>query len=106
MNKLITALIITLLSFNAAASEQCGEEEQRIIAMQERNLNHGTERRSTFMAYARVTIGSTGIIYGLVNSATGVGLLSFVMFVGGSLDIYINSKNDEELDKLGERLCT
>jgi len=106
MNKLITALIITLLSFNTAASEQCGEEERRIIKMQERSLNQGTERRSTLMAYARVTIGSTGIIYGLINSATGVGLLSFVVFVGGSLDIYINSKNDEQLDKLEERLCT
>jgi len=106
MNKLITTLIITLLSFNAAASEQCGDEELRIIAMQEKSLNQGTERRSTLMAYARLTIGSTGIIYGLVNSATGVGLLSFVIFVGGSLDIYINSKNDEELDKLEKRLCT
>lgn len=106
VNKLIIAVIITFLSFNATASEQCGEEEKKIIAMQERSLNQGTERRSTFMAYARVTMGSTGIIYGLINSATGVGLLSFVIFIGGSLDIYINSKNDKELDKLEERLCT
>jgi len=44
-------------------------------------------------------------VYALVNSATGIGLLSAVIFVGGSLDIYINSKNDKELDNLEERLC-
>jgi len=106
MNKLITALIIIALSFNASASEQCGAEAKSIIDMQEKSLNHGTVRRSSVMAYARLSIGSTGIIYALVNSATGVGLLSFVIFVGGSLDIYINSKHDEELDKLKKRLCT
>ncbi len=106
MNKLITAVIIIFsLSFTATASEQCGEEEKRIIEMQERILNHGTVRRSSTMAYARITVGSTGIIYALVNSATGVGFFSFVIFLGGSLDIYINSKNDEQVDKLKERLC-
>jgi len=106
MNKLITAVLIAFLSFNAVAIDQCGEEEKRIIAMHEKSLNQGTQRRSTLMAYTRITIGSTGMIYGLVNSATGIGLLSFVIFLGGSLDIYINGKNDEELDKLEERLCT
>jgi len=106
MKKLITVVILIALSFNTSASEQCSEEDKEIIEMQERSLNGGTVRRSTLMAYARLTVGSSGIIYALVNSATGIGLLSAVIFVGGSLDIYINSQNDEELDKLEERLCT
>jgi hypothetical protein len=105
INKLMIAIILVGLSFNTSAIEQCGEEERKIIEMQERSLNQGTVRRSSIMAYARVTIGSTGMIYALVNSATGIGLLSAVIFVGGTLDIYINGKNDNELDKLEERLC-
>jgi len=106
MNKLITALIIIALSFNASASEQCSEESKNIIRMQEKSLNYGTARGSSAMAYARTTIGTTGVVYALVNSATGLGFFSFVIFIAGSMDIYINSKNDEQLDKLKERLCT
>ncbi len=106
MNKLITAIIVITLSFNAIASKKCGKEEREIIEMQERSLNHGTVRGSSTLAYARITIGSTGIIYAVVNTVSGLGALSFVLFLSGSLDIYINSKNDERLDKLKERLCS
>ena len=107
MNILITAvLLLTAISFTASANKQCGEEEKKIIEMQERSLNQGTVRRSSLMAYARIAVGSSGIIYAVVNSATGIGLLSFVIFIGGSLDIYINSETDESLDKLKEKLCT
>jgi len=104
--KLITAIILIVFSFNTSASGQCNEEAREIIKMQEKSLNHGTVARSTTMAYVRVTIGSSGIIYAIVNSATGIGLLSALIFVGGSLDIYLNSKNDKVLDKLEKRLCT
>ena len=107
MKKLITAVLLTItLSFNVLASEQCGDEDKKIIAMQERNLYHGGGRTSSIMAYARITIGSTGMIYGVINSATGIGLLSFVVFLGGALDIYINSENDEIIEKLTNSLCS
>jgi hypothetical protein len=106
INKLITAVILIILPFNTIASGQCDEEAREIIKMQEKSLNHGTVGRSTTMAYVRITVGASGIIYALVNSATGIGLLSALVLVGGSLDIYLNSKNAKVLDKLEERLCT
>ncbi|KGJ93873.1 hypothetical protein [Colwellia psychrerythraea] len=107
MTKLITAVLLTTaLSFNVLANEQCGEEDKNIIAMQERNLHHGALKTSSFLAYTRITVGSAGMVYAVVNSATGIGLLSFVVFLGGALDIYINSENDEVIEKLTEKLCT
>lgn len=105
MKKLITALLLTALTFDALANEQCGEEEKNIIAMQEKSLHHGSVRTNSIMAYTRITIGSTGMIYAVVNSVTGIGLLSFVVFLGGALDIYINDENDEIIEKLTEKLC-
>ena len=106
MKKLITAVLLTTaLSSNVLASEQCSDEDKKIVAMQEKSLYHGGGRTSSIMAYARITIGSTGMIYGVINSATGIGLLSFVVFLGGALDIYINSENDEIIEKLTKSLC-
>lgn len=105
MNKLVIAIILIALSFNTLASEQCGVEEERTIKMLEKNLNQGTVSRSSTMAYARITVGTAGMIYGLLNTATAVGLLSAVIFIGGSMDIYINRENDKKIDELEERLC-
>jgi hypothetical protein len=106
MKKLITAILAIAISFNVLANEQCTDEQNQIIAMQERSLNQGTIRNSSVLAYVRITAGSSAMIYAVVNSATGIGLLGFVIFLGGSLDIYINSENDEEIEKLTKNLCT
>jgi len=106
MNKLITVVMIIALSFNASASEQCTDEQDQIIAMQEKSLNQGTVRRNSIMAYVRLTVGSSAIVYGVVNSATGIGFLGFVVFLGGALDIYINTENDELIEELTKKLCT
>jgi len=106
MNKLIITVIILVLSFNASASEQCTDEQEQIIAMQERSLNQGTVRRSSILAYVRITVGSSAIAYAVVNSAPGIGFFGLVVFLGGALDIYINTENDELIEELTEKLCT
>ena len=106
MKKLITTVLLTTaLSFNVLANEKCGDEETKIIAMQEKSLYYGGEKTSYFLAYTRVTIGSGGLIYAAVNSASGIAFFSFVVFLGGALDIYINSENDEIIEQLTEKLC-
>ena len=106
MKKLITTVLLTTaLSFNVLASEKCGDEEIQIIAMQEKSLYYGGEKTSYVLAYTRVTIGSAGMLYAVVNSASGIAFFGFVVFLGGALDIYINSENDEKIEKLTEKLC-
>lgn len=105
MKILLIALLTIAISFNVSANGECGEEEKNIIAMQEKSLHHGGVRTSSIMAYTRITIGSAGMVYAVVNSATGIGLLGFVVFLGGALDIYINGENDEVIDKLTKKLC-
>lgn len=106
MKKLITTILLTVvLSFNVLANEVCDDEEIQIIAMQEKSLYYGGEKTSYLLAYTRVTIGSAGLIYAAVNSTPGIAFFSFVVFLGGALDIYINSENDKKIEQLTEKLC-
>jgi hypothetical protein len=106
MKKLIIiVLLTTALSFNVLANEKCGDEDLQIIAMQEKSLYYGGERTSSILAYTRASIGSGGLVYAAVNSTPGVAFFSFVVFLGGALDIYINSGNDEIIEQLTEKLC-
>lgn len=106
MRRLITTVLLTTaLSFNVLASQECNDEEIEILKMQEKNLYFGGERTSSLLAYTRATIGSGGLVYAAVNSASGIAFFSFVVFLGGALDIYINSENDAKMIQLTERLC-
>jgi len=106
MNTIITAVLFAILfSFNVSANEQCDDEEKKIITMIEKNLYQGGARRSSAIAYIRITVGSSAMIYAVVNSATGIGLLGFVVFIGGALDVYINSSNDEKIEQSIKRIC-
>ncbi len=106
MKKLLTIVLLTTsLSFNVLANEECGYEENQIIAMQEKSLYYGGEKTSYILAYTRVTLGTAGMIYAAVNPTPGIAFFSFVVFLGGALDIYINSGNDAIIEKLIEKLC-
>ncbi|WP_019028134.1 hypothetical protein [Colwellia piezophila] len=107
IKKLITSVLLTtVLSFNVLANESCDNEASKIIAMQEKSLYYGGERTNDVLAYTRVTLGSAGMIYGVISSATGIGFFGFVVFLGGALDIYLNGENDEIIEKLTKNLCS